>query len=79
MAEKLAGAMGATVTGLILGAMGYVAARGQAVVQPESAITAIYLCTALVPALAMLASCAALTRYDLSEGRLEEAREAAAR
>ena len=29
MAEKLAGAMGATVTGLILGAMGYVAARGR--------------------------------------------------
>jgi Na+/melibiose symporter-like transporter len=79
MAEKLAGALGATVTGGVLGAMGYVAARGQVVEQPASAITGIYLCTALLPAVAMLASCLALARYDLSQDTLASARSSGAR
>jgi Na+/melibiose symporter-like transporter len=54
--------------------MGYVAARGQVVEQPQSAILAIYLCVAVVPALAMLASCIALARYDLDEQALLNAR-----
>jgi GPH family glycoside/pentoside/hexuronide:cation symporter len=74
MAEKLAGAIGAAVTATLLGALGYVASRGQPVEQPESAILGIYLCVAVVPALAMLASCLALARYDLDEATLVDAR-----
>jgi GPH family glycoside/pentoside/hexuronide:cation symporter len=78
MAEKLAGAIGAAVTGALLGAMGYVPSRGQPVEQPDSAILGIYLCVAVVPALAMLASCLALARYDLDEASLADARRRAA-
>ena len=74
--EKLAGALASGVTGIILGAFGYVASTGQNVVQPESAIRAIYL-VASMPALCMVLSCLLMLRYHLTEEMLLTAEQAA--
>jgi glycoside/pentoside/hexuronide:cation symporter, GPH family len=78
MVEKLASALGVAVTGLFLGAMGYVSSADGAVVQqPASALLGISIAVGAIPAVMLLVSCAVLTRYDLGEGRLRELREAA--
>lgn len=74
MAEKVAGALGAATTGLVLAAFGYVASRTGTAVQPASAVLGVKLCLAVIPAVAMLASCLVLARYDLDEAALERAR-----
>jgi glycoside/pentoside/hexuronide:cation symporter, GPH family len=74
MAEKVAGALGAATTGLMLAAFGYVASRTGNAVQPASAILGVKLCLAVIPAMAMLASCVVLARYDLDEAALQRAR-----
>lgn len=74
MAEKVAGALGAAITGLVLAAFGYVASRNGTAVQPASAVLGVKLCLAVIPAIAMLASCLVLARYDLDETALERAR-----
>lgn len=74
MMEKVAFAIGVSMTGIFLGAMGYVESRGGAAVQqPESAILAIYICAAILPAAGMLLSAFFLSFYDLKEEKLKSA------
>ena len=68
--EKLATALGVAFTGVVLGSLGYIATRGEDVVQPPSAITGIYLCFALIPAAFMALSCVFIAMYDLTEDKL---------
>ncbi len=71
MVEKLSYALGAAVTGIVLGHADYVQGAGNApVVQPPSAIAAIYMLASTLPMLLLLASCVALWFYSLSEQRL---------
>jgi GPH family glycoside/pentoside/hexuronide:cation symporter len=72
--EKAAGALGTGISGLFLGAMGYVQSRGGAVEQPPSAITAIYISTAVFPAiLSLLGASMLLAWYDLTPEKLKAA------
>ena len=69
--EQAAGAIGAAIIGTLLAAMGYVEAiEGRTVAQPQSAILAIYICMALLPLLFQLIAILAITRYDLTPGKL---------
>jgi GPH family glycoside/pentoside/hexuronide:cation symporter len=72
--EKLSGALGVAAVGAILSAAGYVASRGAGVVQPESALQAIRLLIALLPAGIGIAAALVLVAYPLSERRLMELR-----
>jgi GPH family glycoside/pentoside/hexuronide:cation symporter len=67
--DKLAAALAAGAVGIILGAFGYISSSGPKVVQPQSAIQAIYL-VASMPALLMLLSCLLMLRYHLTEDML---------
>jgi len=68
MVEKLGQAIGASLTGIILGLFGYVQARaGAAVVQPASAVTGIMLCYCVFSTLFLLASVAIMYFYPLDE------------
>lgn len=69
--EKLSGAIGISVVGAFLGAAGYVQSRGADVVQPESAINAIYLIMGCLPALISFLGIVALIFYDLTEAKLK--------
>ena len=73
--EKLAGALGSGASGVFLGLMGYVQSRGGVTVeQPASAISAIYISTAVFPAvLQMLGMIILLRWYDLSPEKLKQA------
>jgi len=72
--EKLAFAVGAGLTGVLLGTSGYVRASGAAAVtQPQSAIDAIYFLASFAPMILLLLSCVALAYYDLSEEKLRSA------
>lgn len=72
--EKLAYAIGAGITGILLGASGYIkATSGAAVVQPDSAINAIYFLASIGPMILLALSCIALKYYDLSEDKLAAA------
>ena len=74
--EKIAFALGAAVTGLLLGSMGYVSGtEGTQTEQPESAILAIYLCMSVLPAIAVALSAFALHWYRLDESKLAALRE----
>jgi len=74
MIEKLSYAVGAAITGIVLGQSGYIKGMGAAVViQPQSAITAIYWLASILPMVCLLASCVVLKFYDLSEDKLIEA------
>ena len=64
--EKFSGAIGVA----LLGAYGYVQSRGGAVDQPESALWAIRIAMAWVPAAITLAGMLALAFYDLDERKL---------
>jgi len=69
--EKFASAIGIAITGAVLGAMGYIASTGgQTIVQPQSAITGIYWCFALIPAGFIAFSCVFMAMYDLTEEKL---------
>jgi len=69
--EKLAYAVGAALTGILLGLSGYVKATGgAAVTQPASAISAIYFLASIGPMILLALSCIALKYYDLSEEKL---------
>ena len=76
--DKLAAAAGIAVMGGFLNAMGYVTSFTGKAVQPPSAILAIYICLAVVPAIAMLISILVVLRYDLDEAALMEPRPVAA-
>jgi glycoside/pentoside/hexuronide:cation symporter, GPH family len=72
--EKLSGAIGIAVVGAFLSAAGYIQSRGVAVDQPPSAIQAIYISIAVIPAVISVAAAIALIWYDLSEARLKDTR-----
>lgn len=69
--EKFSYAIGPAITGIVLGAMGYVASKGAPVEQPDSAILAVYICAAGLPALMGVLGALSLTRYDLTEEKLK--------
>ena len=72
--EKVAFALGAALTGLLLGWSGYIqGAGGAAVTQPASAITAIYWLASFIPLGLLLISALALFFYDLTPDKLGEA------
>ena len=74
--EKLAYAIGPSVILLVLGWYGYESGtEGLSVDQPQSAVSAIYACAAVVPAVLCLLSIGILRFYDLSEKELERLRE----
>jgi len=67
-AEKIAYAIGAAITGIFLGLMGYISgAASTATAQPESALFAIALSASVIPSLLFLASIGFLYRYQLDE------------
>jgi GPH family glycoside/pentoside/hexuronide:cation symporter len=69
--EKTAFAIGPLLSGLILTAGGFVkSSGGVAPVQPESAITAVYFTSSVIPALAPLLSIAFLWRYRLTQEQI---------
>lgn len=70
--DKLAAAAGIAIMGAFLSAMGYVTSFTGKAVQPPSAILAIYICLAVVPAVAMAIAIITVSRYDLDEARLQE-------
>lgn len=69
--EKFSYAIGPAITGALLAAMGYVSSRDGFVEQPQSAIIAVYICAAGLPALAGLLGALCLTKYDLTEAKLK--------
>lgn len=69
--EKFSYAIGPAITGVILGAMGYVASRDGTVEQPDSAIMAVYICAAGLPAIMGTLGALCLLRYDLTEEKLK--------
>lgn len=76
--EKLAFALGASLTGLILHWSGYISSRGAHVEQPESAIVGIYICVAIAPAVAVALSVICAWLYPLNQKKLEKLRAEAA-
>lgn len=62
--ERGASAVGVAIAGLVLGAGGYIGGLDPAQ-QSASAIWAIYVCMAVLPAVAVLLSSAAIWKYDL--------------
>ncbi len=66
--EKVTSGIGAQILGLVLSYTGFV--RGAAV-QPASAVSGIYIVTALVPGLLMLVSLAVIRSYRLDEATLK--------
>lgn len=75
--EKISGALGPFVIGILLQATGLIAGRDPTIVQPESALNAIHLGVSLVPALVCFAALPVLWRYDLGPQRLRAMRKAA--
>ena len=71
-AEKLAFAFGGALAAFILGFMGYQSSTTGYAAQPDSAITAIYLCMGVLPAVMALLSCLFLLPYDLDERKIRE-------
>lgn len=70
--EKLAFALGAALTGVILGRTGYVQGAASATVQPASAIEAIYWLASFIPLGFLVLSVIALLFYDLDEAKLTD-------
>ena len=73
--EQAAGALGAALVGLLLGAMGYLAAtEGRIAAQPAGAVLGIYLCVSIIPFVVQLGSLLAMSRYDLTADALQRLR-----
>ena len=70
--EKFAYAFAPAITGIFLGAMGYVSSTGDVdAAQPDSAILAIYIAVAIVPSVMSAVAAVLLFAYDLDEHRLK--------
>lgn len=69
--EKFAFAFGPALTGIILGAMGYVSSDSGMAAQPDSAVLAVYICAAGLPALTGVLGALSLLGYDLTEEKLK--------
>ena len=78
LVEKIAGAVGPLVIGLLLQAMGLVAGRDPSIEQPEQALLAVKIGMSIVPAIFSLLAVPFLMAYRLDETDLEDARRAAA-
>jgi glycoside/pentoside/hexuronide:cation symporter, GPH family len=68
--EKVAFALGAALTGIILGNTGYIEGAAGLAEQPASAITAIYWLASFIPLGFIAVSALALLFYDLDEAKL---------
>ncbi len=76
--EKGGYAIGPMIVGLLLAGAGYIpTVQGKLTAQPESAVQALYVCTAILPTLLLLISLACIAGYSLSERKMIEARAAA--
>lgn len=76
--EKIAFALGAALTGLLLGWAGYIqGTRGASETQPESAIEAIYWLASILPLAFLIISAGVLLLYDLTPEKLKKAAETA--
>jgi GPH family glycoside/pentoside/hexuronide:cation symporter len=69
--EKFAFAFGPALTGLVLAAMGYVPSKDGMAEQPDSAVLAVYICAAGLPALTGILGALSLLGYDLTEEKLK--------
>jgi GPH family glycoside/pentoside/hexuronide:cation symporter len=68
LVEKLGQAIGVSLTGVILGAFGYVQSHaGQQVTQPKSAVLGVTVCYTVTSAAFLLASVAVMRFYPLDE------------
>ncbi|MEM8937076.1 MAG: MFS transporter, partial [Pseudomonadota bacterium] len=74
LVEKVSGAIGPLIVGVLLQAMGLVASYAPDVVQPPSAILAIKLCASLVPAGLTLLCIPMMFLYRLDQEKLDAAR-----
>ncbi len=73
--EQAAGAVGVAIIGFVLASLGYVeATEGRVVQQPDSAIRGIYLCMSILPLVFQVIAILAISRYDLTAGKLLEMR-----
>ncbi len=73
LVDKLAAAAGIAGVGLFLGAMGYAASSaGAAATQSASAVLAIYISFAIIPAVCMAISVLIMLSYRLDEAALDE-------
>lgn len=72
--EKLAFALGAALTGIILGNTGYIEGGAAAAHQPPAAIEAIYWLASFIPLGFLALSAVALLFYDLTEEKLAGAK-----
>lgn len=70
--DKLSAALAVALMGGLLGWMGYVSSYSAAAVQPASALLAIKLCVAVVPAISMVIAIVAVWSYSLDEDMLRE-------
>ena len=77
LVEKMSGAAGPLIIGLLLQSMGLIASRDPTVVQPESALHAIQIGMSLIPAAITLMCIPVLAAYRLNAGALADARRAA--
>jgi len=68
--DKVSAAWGIWSLGILMSAMGYVSATSTDVVQPESALNAIYFGFAVLPAICMFFSFLSLVNYRLTEADL---------
>jgi GPH family glycoside/pentoside/hexuronide:cation symporter len=66
-AEKLAGAVGVSLTGAVLQSAGYVPSFSGGAAQPPAALLAIRICFSFAPALLTLLSCLLLIPYRLDD------------
>ena len=68
--EKFSFSFGPAIAGMLLGAAGYIQAADVSVEQPEAAIKVMYVCVAVLPAIAALASALLLLGYRITEDSL---------
>ena len=72
--EKVSGAVGIGIVGVLLSHAGYVASRGAAVVQPHSALIAIRYIVAVLPAVLSLLCFLVLLFYNLTDEKINDLR-----
>lgn len=69
--EKISFALGPALTGLLLGAAGYVQSAAPGAEQPEAVKVVIYLCASVIPIVSLAIGCLLLLGYNLTEERLK--------
>ena len=69
--EKVSFAAGPAITGILLGAAGYIRSADPLVEQPQAAVTVMYLCASVIPIASLALGCLLLLGYDLTEEKLK--------